>query len=118
MHTSDLIELAISLAFEIWLVALLFKRRVRPHLPIFFTYAVCASLTASARLLTVSHYRKYFYTYWCSEAVLLLLSLAALHEIFHWVFEGFYRLWWFRLFYYGTIAAVLAVAIRNALVSP
>lgn len=48
----------------------------------------------------------------------MLLSLAALHEVFHWMFEGFYRLWWFQLFYYGTLILVLGVAIRNAVVSP
>lgn len=47
-----------------------------------------------------------------------MLSLAALHEVFHWMFEGFYRLWWFRVFYYGTIAIVVAVAVRNAIVTP
>lgn len=118
MQTSDLVELAISLAFETWLLVLLFRRGVRRHFPIFLVYVICALVSTCVRLLAFRHYRSYFYTYWCTEAVLLPLSLAALHEVFHWMFAGFYRVWWFRLLYYGTIAAVLAVAVRNALVSP
>lgn len=118
MQTSDLIELLISLAFEIWLVILLLKRGVQRHFPLFFAYALCATVSTSVRLLAGHQYSGYFYSYWSTEAVLLPLSLVALHQVFHWIFEGFYRLWWFRLFYYGTIAAALAVAIRNAFVSP
>lgn len=118
MQTSDLIELLVSLAFEIWLVILLLKRGAHRHFPLFFTYAICATVSASVRLLAGHQYRGYFYAYWWTEAVLLPLSLFALHEVFHWIFEGFYRLRWFRLFYYGTIAAALAVAVRNAFVSP
>jgi len=118
MSTSNLIELLISLLFEIWLVVLVFKRRIRSLFPFFFIFTLYATLVTIARLATIGHYRSYFFVYWCTDALLVVLSLAALHEAFHWVFEGFYRLWWFRIFYYGTIALVLAIAIRNAFVSP
>lgn len=118
MHTSNLIELAISLALEVWLVALLFKRRVRRQFPVFFVFTVYATATTTIRLLTSFQYRVYFFVFWWTEAFVLLLSLAALHEVFYWMFEGFYRLWWFRLFYYGTVALALGIAIRNAFVSP
>jgi hypothetical protein len=118
MHISNLVELAISFVLETWLVVLLFKRKVRRHFPMFFSFVLYATATAVARLVTVTHYRTYFYTFWWTEALLLVLSLAALHEVFYWMFEGFYQLWWFRVPYYGTIIAVVAVAIRNAIVSP
>ena len=118
MHISNLVELAVSLILEIWLVILLLRRKVASHFPVFFIYVICALLSASARLLTIRHYGYYFYTYWGTEAVLLTVSLAALHEVFRWLFAGFYKVWWFRLAYYGTIFAVLAIAIRNALVNP
>jgi len=118
MHISNLIELSISVVLEILLVGLLLRRRAHRLFPIFFTFTALEALALTARLLVITRYHAYFYIYWSTEAVLLPLSLAALHEVFHWMFEGFYRLWWFRLFYYGTIAAVLAVGIRNAFVSP
>ncbi|HEY6348658.1 MAG TPA: hypothetical protein VI636_04535 [Candidatus Angelobacter sp.] len=118
MHISNLIELAISFTLEVWLVALLLRRNAQHHFPVFFSFTFYAATATAARLLTSFHYRAYFYVFWWTEAFILLLSLAALHEIFHWMFEGFYRLWWFRLFYFGTIALVLSIAARNAIVDP
>jgi hypothetical protein len=119
MHSiSYLLELSISLMLELWLVTLLFKRGVRRHFPMFFYFTLYAAAATAARLLASAHYRTYFYTFWWTEALLLVLSLAALHEVFHWMFVGFYQLWWFRLFYYGAIALVLGIAVRNAVVNP
>jgi len=118
MDIGTVIRLSISLALEIWLIVLLAQRRTHQSFPIFVIFAVAEAVAIAARLLLSTHYRAYFYVYWCTEAILLPLSLAALHQVFHWMFEGFYRLWWFRLFYYGTIMAVLAIAVRNAIVSP
>ena len=118
MDISNLIKLAVSLLLEVWLVILLFKRRIRALFPVFLVFVLYATLITAARLLTSFHYRTYFFVFWWTEAFLLLLSLAALHEVFYWMFEGFYRLWWFRLFYYGTVALVLGIAVRNAFVSP
>ena len=118
MQTVNAIKLTLSLGLEIWLVVLLVKRGARRHFRIFFIFVLYSILVAAARLMTIGHYRSYFYVYWSTDALLVLLSLAALHEVFYWTFEGFYRLWWFRLFYYGTIAAALTIAVRNAFVSP
>lgn len=118
MDTTNLIKLAVSLALEICLLILLLRRRIHVLFPVF---VACIALTVPstlARLLTTNHYLAYFYTYWSTDAMLSVLSLAALHEAFHEVFAGLFRLWWFRLFYYGTILAVLAIAISNAIQHP
>jgi hypothetical protein len=118
MHAGNLVELAVSAALEIWLVILLLRRHVPRNFPIFFFYVVLAAVATVARLAVSRWYTQYFYLYWCSEAVLLPLSLAALHEVFYWMFEGFYRLWWFLVPYYGTIALAFIFALVNALITP
>lgn len=115
---SNLLELTISLCLEVLLMVLLFRRGVRRHFPVFFAYVLVAGPVTAARLVTASHYHLYFYLYWWSNAVLLLLGLAALHEVFRWVYEGFYSFWWFRLLYFGAIAAVLIISIQHALFNP
>lgn len=115
---SDLIVLAVSLGLEIWLAILLIQRNARLHFPIFFSYTVCTIGIAIARLITSQHYSQYFYTFWFTEVVFLLFGLAALHEVFHWVYEDFYRLRWFQLLYYGSIVLVLSVTIWNAIANP
>ena len=118
MLVLNLVKLAATLFLEIWLLILLTRRNIRRLFPFFFIYIVLVVPSTAARLAASFHYPTYFYIYWFTEALLLLLSLAALHEVFHWMFEGFYRLWWFQVFYYGTIVVVLTVAVRNAFVSP
>jgi hypothetical protein len=118
MHVFNIIKLAVSLALEIWLIALLFQREVRRHFPLFFVVILVSACASSVRLITVSHYRAYFFVFWASEALFLLLGLAALNEVFHWVYEGFFRLWWFQLLYYGVITVVLVAATANAVANP
>jgi len=112
------IKISLSLGLEFWLVILLFRRGVRRHFPLFFTFSLYSVAVGVARLVTVNSYRTYFYVFWWTDAILLALSLVALHEVFYWVYEDFYRLRWFQFLYYGAIALVLAVSIWNAIVSP
>lgn len=119
MHARGVAELVVSLTLQVWLVFLLRKRDNNPRrFPIFFAFALFEALAMAARLSVFSRYAFYFYVYWSTEAVLLPLSLAALHEVFHEVFEGLFLLRGFRWFYYGTILVVVAIAVRNAFVSP
>jgi putative Mn2+ efflux pump MntP len=118
MHVANIIKLVISLGLEIWLLTLLFRRDVRHHFPVFFSYGAISIPITLARLLTLANYQVYFLVFWWSNALLLILGLAALHESFRWVYEGFYQFWWFRLVYFGTIAVVLLITARNAMVNP
>src|SRR6476620_4239397 len=118
MTISNLIELSISLSLEVWLIVLLVRRGARTHFPVFFAYVVISAPVTVARLLTAGHYLPYFYAYWTTTALLLLLGLAAVHEVFRWVYEAFYEFTWFRLLYYGVISVVLVITARNALVNP
>jgi hypothetical protein len=118
MKISNLIELILSLCLEVWLVVLLFRRTIHRHFPVFVTYICISAPVTIARLLSANDYQLYFYIYWSTNALLLLIGLVALHEIFRWVCAAFYGFWWFRLFYYGSITVVLLLALRNAAVNP
>jgi len=99
-------------------MVLLWKRHARGHFPIFFSYTLAGLVATLARLLSAWDYTTYFYVYWTSEALLIVLGLAATHEVFRWVYEGFYSVPWFRVFYFGGIALVLLITVRNALLYP
>jgi len=118
MSVSNLIELAISLGLELWLAILLLRRKAQRHFPVFFFYILISAPITIARLATSNHYYAYFYTYWWSSIVFIVLGLAASHEVFHWVYEGFHRLRWFQLLYYGAIALVLLVTTINSMANP
>jgi hypothetical protein len=118
MLIANAIFLVISLGLELWLLVLVFRRDVRHNFPIFFSFGVALAPVTLARLLTITDYTSYFFVFWWSSAILLTLGLAALHEVFRWVYEGFYEFWWFRVVYFGAIAVVLLVTARNAMVNP
>jgi hypothetical protein len=118
LATTSLITLIASLALEIWLGILLFRRDVKKDFPLFVAFIFIAIPISAARLLTAHWYQAYSYLFWASEALLVLLSVSALNQVFWETYEGFRFLWWFRLIYYGGIALALAIAIRSAIVSP
>jgi hypothetical protein len=118
MFVINVSNLCISLVLEIWLAALLLRRDARRHFPLFVYYILLSVPTTTVRLLTVTHYAAYFYVFWLTEAVLLILGLASLHQVFHSIYKGFYNIRGFRLLYYGIIALVLIVTAINAVVNP
>ncbi|HET9365437.1 MAG TPA: hypothetical protein VFP71_10565 [Candidatus Angelobacter sp.] len=118
MATISLITLIASLALEIWLGILLFRRDVKKDFPLFVAFIAVSIPISAARLLTTYWYHAYYYVFWTSEALLILLSVSALNQVFWKTYEGFRFLWWLRLIYYGGIVLALAIAIRSAIVSP
>lgn len=116
MLSGSLITLAVAL--EIWLAILLYRRRVYQFSPLFFSYIVISVPVSLARLLTINNYDVHFFVYWASELLLILLSIAALDQVFWYTYRGFDSIWWFRPLYYFAIAVALGVTIRMAIVSP
>ena len=117
MFGGSLITLVVTLCLEIWLSILLYRRRVSKVAPAFVTYIAAAVLVSLARLLTISHYSAYFFVYWASELLLILLSISALNQIFWFIYRDVRFLWWFRAIYYGALLVALAVTIRMVIVS-
>lgn len=86
--------------------------------PLFFSYVGISVLVSLTRLSVFHyHYPRYF-VYWVSESLLILLSIAALNQVFWRTYRGFEFIWWFRPLYYGAITAALGITIRMAIVSP
>lgn len=108
--------LAGGLILYTWIALILLHHRIYQIFPIFFIYNVYGAFAHAARLIAFfvpGTY--YFYVYWGTEAGLLLLAIAATHEAFRSVFEGFYLLPWFRWGYFGGISIVLISSIVNSI---
>ncbi|HET9366383.1 MAG TPA: hypothetical protein VFP71_15360, partial [Candidatus Angelobacter sp.] len=116
--TLRIASLPVAFCLELWLSVLLYRRRVYKLAPVFFSYIAASVVVSLARLLTINHYDIYYFVYWASEALLILLSLSALNQVFWLVYEPVRFIWWFRLLYYGAILIALGVTIRAAIVSP
>jgi len=111
----DRILLIILLVAHSLLTALLFRRRAYRSFTFFVGYQVYSTLATAARLLVSSHSEGYFWVFWGTELGFLVLAIAASTEVFIRVFYGFYRLPWFRWFYFGGIGITLAIVGINML---
>jgi hypothetical protein len=88
-------------AFLAWL---LIRRRAQRAFPFFFTYTAFGVAAGIARFVTRNHVHAYFWTYWITDAIYILLATATLFEIFRRVFRNATRVWWRLLFFPGIIA--------------
>ncbi len=110
--------LPIAFCLEIWLAMLLYRRQAHKLAPVFFSYVVISVPVSLVRFLTIPNYNVYFFVYWLSEMLLILLSLVTLNQVFWYTYRGFDSIWWLRPLYYGAILVALGVTIRMAIVSP
>jgi len=118
MGKLGLVTLIISILLRIWLTALLVRRRIQFLFPMFLAYVLFTLAASLAKLCVYSDYRSYYFVYWGTEAVSVLLSIIALFEVFRWIFALFWLSWWYRGFLYGSIVFVLGLAIANAVLNP
>ncbi|MGC2696759.1 MAG: hypothetical protein WA738_13320 [Candidatus Angelobacter sp.] len=118
MAISAVISLTVALVLEVWLAALLLRRKIHRVFPIFCAYIVYSVLASTTQLWAISDYRTYYFVYWGNEAIGVVLSILALWEVFRWVFALFWLRSWFRWVFYGSIALGLALATSNAILNP
>jgi hypothetical protein len=91
---------------------------VQEHFPLFVGYIGISVLVSLSRLVIFRYPYPRYFVYWISESLLILLSIAALNQVFWKTYRGFEFIWWFRPLYYGAIALALGITIRMAIVSP
>ena len=118
MKASAVILGIIPPVLQTCLAGILLIRRVYRKFPFFTAYtlfAVCAEVCKlSFVLLHRQNTMKYFYLYWGLEAVYAVLGFAAIHEVFHYVFENFAALRWFKLLLPAVAVAMLGISVLIA----
>jgi hypothetical protein len=107
-----------GIALQAWLAALLMRRKVQSPFPMFLAYVLFTLAASIAKLCVYSNYRTYYFVYWGTESIAVLLATLALLEVFRWIFALFWLSWWYRGFLYGSIVFVLGIAIANAVLNP
>src|SRR5258707_8701819 len=98
-----LVTLTTGIFLLVWLAVLLVRRRLQSFFPMFLAYIVFSLAASIAKLCVSSDYRTYYFVYWGTEAIAVLLATFALLEVFRWVLALFWLSWWFRWLSYGFI---------------
>lgn len=99
-------------------MALLLRRGIQSLFPMFLTYIVFSLVASVAKLCLSSDYRTFYFVYWGTEAIAVLLATLALLEVFRWVFALFWLSGWFRWLSYGFIVLALSLPAANAIRHP
>jgi hypothetical protein len=118
MDLTNALLLTAGLIGHSCVMALLLRNRVQRSFPIFARYQTYAVVAVAIRLAVVFDPHWYSLVFWWTEIGFLGLGIAASHEVFRWVFSGFYRLQWFQWFYYGGIGLTVAISAVNSAIHP
>src|SRR5262245_56319885 len=70
-------------AFQVAILAFMRRRKLSVEFPFFFTYTAFQVLSVAV-LFAIFHFspNSYFYAYWTSTALSVMLGFAVIHEIF------------------------------------
>ena len=107
MYWTELAAQSISIALEISIIVLLLRADSRKF-PFFSGYLVFILLRTLVGSVALSNPSFYFYFYWISAPVEIVLTVLAVLESFWRVFRSFQLLLWFRFVLPGAIASALA----------
>jgi len=123
LSTIDYLLWAVSLILLALTCGVMLKRRMVSGLPVFFAYAAFHVLrTAVLFTMQLQHrmsYTDYFYAYWSSNAVSIVLGFAVLYELYRQVFRNHDAIRQLGGALFGWAALVLlAVAVMTAVSDP
>jgi hypothetical protein len=117
MNWPGLIVQAVSITLQVCVLVLLWRRALWGRFPFFTGYVAYDLLRTIVGSATLSH-PIYFYVYWITAPLEMILMVLAAHESFLKVFRSFYLLWWFRVLVPGAIVAALGYSAYQGYASP
>jgi hypothetical protein len=119
MNNGELALTIVGIALQVCLFLQLIRLKSYRQFPVFYSYVGFSVVSAIMALATSAHGHVYFYVYWISEAIYVLLTFLVLQEAFRSVFRNFYALRWFKLSLPGVGILILIVALlRTAFFRP
>jgi len=118
MRKADLLLSLIGLIAAIWLTTILLRRKTYRAFPVFFLYVSFSITFIILRIAVSGDYELFFFVFWATEVVYVVLALLVLHEVFRKVFAAFYEKRWFWLFFPLVVAAIFTIAVIYSFSSP
>lgn len=118
MSKIDFIPMIASELLTVWLLIVMIKRGALRRVPFFGAYVIYSTVAAIARMCSASNYSIFFYVFWATEAVYLVLAALCMYQSFHAVFRGMMLLRWFIWLYPVTCLLVVAYAEWKAIKRP
>jgi len=119
MHIFDQIVAWLGPVLQLCIVAIMWSKRLYRLFPLFAAYTIYSIVAIVLRyILFVANSRLFADVYWVTEALYIILGLAATYEAFREAFRPFYSIWWFRLLMYLVILVPLGISVVAILRTP
>lgn len=119
MHPIDQIVAWTGPVLQACIAGLMWSKQLHRRFPLFFIYTVYSIITTATRnVLFIANSRSFAVVFWSTEAVYVLLGLAAIYESFRKLFRPLYGVWWFRILVYLVVIIPLALSVRAILKNP
>jgi hypothetical protein len=115
MNKGELALAVVGTVLQLCLFLQLLRIESYRQFPIFCAYVGFSVISAVMAVATSSYGHLYFYVYWVSESVYVVLTFLVLQEAFRSVFRNFYSLRWFKLSFPGIGVLILLVALLRAI---
>jgi len=98
---------------QTFLLLMLVRRRTYRTFPFFFAYTAFGVAAGVARFVTHGHTRPYFWAYWSTDAVYVILGTLTLFELFRRVLAHVLRVWWKALIFPSIIAVSIFLSVAR-----
>lgn len=108
----------ICVILQVWILVLMGRRSLYGRFPLFAAYIAYVAVQTVVRSAFLANQHLYFYVYWFTAPIEMILTVLAAHESFMKVFRSFYLLWWFRIFFPGAIVVAVAYSAWKGYASP
>jgi hypothetical protein len=118
MNWIDRALMIVCECLTIWLLYLIVKHKLSRAFPIFWWYLVYSAVAAMVRIAVSFNYAWFFYTFWSTEVVYLLLIAACVYGNYASTFSGMMILPWFKALFPALCGCVLVYAGWKAYVRP
>lgn len=111
----------VSLPLLVMLAGVMLWRRLAREFPFFFSYVTVTAFIGVIRFVAYKGYsaKVYFYVYWSSDFVILLVTFLAIYETFlKRLFPGFARVRFYRYLFPSFAVLISLIAFLMALHAP
>ena len=105
-------------ALQIVVAVLIVRREFQKQFRIFFSYLVFIVAAQILGFIALPHPGLYFYFYWVTEPLSIVMTFFVLYEVFHWVFRSFRGFVWFRFLLPVMGILMLIIAGGRAMLLP
>ena len=79
----------IGIVALVTVIVMMLRRNLRHEFPLFFSYAIFQVLQSVVLIVLRGYYNQYFYAYWTSAILAVLIEFTVIYEIFSHIFRPY-----------------------------